>query len=494
LAEAIDNVSENRGVRSHFAGAAIPLRRYVSRRRFIACVQATDFLIFVLMDYWFVSAATQYNVNRSDLLNLVAAQLAAVMTYCVFRCLSLYDFAVLVRVRDAPIRAFCAGLVSFGTLLAFLLIEHDNGDKSVSAECGLIATVVAGVALVRLVYARLAIVLQQAGVAAHRIYIIADGIGATASLRAALERNPSNHVVGTWDLSGRDGPAATALQGALNFLRVNPVDAVVLKLPLSQPDRLVATARTLRSLPNTILLAPSFDGDDDIILYLDAPNATRSNDLGDLLLIKISDRPLAGWRWLIKDVQDRTLALVLLCITLPVMLAIAIAIRISDPGPVFFYQERRGYGGNTFKIIKFRTMRVLHSNPATFKLTVRDDPRVSRIGHILRRTSLDELPQLLNVLKGDMWIIGPRPHPLSAQAGGILYPDAVKDYTARYRIKPGITGWAQVCGWRGPTDTLQQLSKRVEHDIYYIENWSSLFDAIILFRTLFCVFGQENAF
>jgi polysaccharide biosynthesis protein PslA len=190
------------------------------------------------------------------------------------------------------------------------------------------------------------------------------------------------------------------------------------------------------------------------------------------------------------------LALVLLCITMPVLLAIAIAIRISDPGPVFFYQERRGYGGNTFKIIKFRTMRVLRDDGDTwvFKQAVRNDPRVSRIGRILRKTSLDELPQLLNVLMGDMWIIGPRPHPLSVHVAGIVVPEAVQDYTARYRVKPGITGWAQVCGWRGPTTTLEQLSKRVEHDIYYIENWSVSFDVMILLRTLSCVFGHENAF
>jgi lipopolysaccharide/colanic/teichoic acid biosynthesis glycosyltransferase len=190
------------------------------------------------------------------------------------------------------------------------------------------------------------------------------------------------------------------------------------------------------------------------------------------------------------------IALLLLIIVLPVMLAIMIGIKLSDKGPVFFRQKRRGFGGNTFDIIKFRTMRVAASpsDGQALKLTTRGDPRIFPFGQLLRKTSLDELPQLLNVLKGEMWIVGPRPHSPLAQAGGIVYADAVRDYSARYRIKPGITGWAQVRGWRGPTNTLEQLANRVEHDLYYIENWSAFFDVKILCMTVLCTFGHENAF
>lgn len=215
-----------------------------------------------------------------------------------------------------------------------------------------------------------------------------------------------------------------------------------------------------------------------------------------MILVKLSDRPLAGWRWLMKDVQDRILALILLILASPAMIAIMVAIKLSDGGPVFFRQKRFGYGGNTFDIIKFRSMRVDKEgdDPLFLRLTTREDPRVSSLGRILRRTSLDELPQLLNVICGDMWFVGPRPHSPYARAGGQIYSKAVQDYAARYRIKPGITGWAQVCGWRGPTETLEQLSKRVEHDLDHIENWSPLFDAWILLKTLFQAFGHQNAF
>ena len=128
------------------------------------------------------------------------------------------------------------------------------------------------------------------------------------------------------------------------------------------------------------------------------------------------------------------------------------------------------------------------------KLTVRNDPRVYPFGRFLRRTSLDELPQLFNVLRGDMWLVGPRPHSPLAKVGDDDYPTAVRDYVGRYRIKPGLTGWAQVNGWRGPTQTVEQIAKRVEYDLYYIENWSARLDFVIFLRTLACIWPQTNAF
>jgi lipopolysaccharide/colanic/teichoic acid biosynthesis glycosyltransferase len=163
---------------------------------------------------------------------------------------------------------------------------------------------------------------------------------------------------------------------------------------------------------------------------------------------------------------------------------------------VLFRQMRRGYGGQEFEILKFRTM---HAGPAeaapeALRLTARDDPRIFRFGKFLRRTSLDELPQLFNVLLGDMWLIGPRPHPPFARAAGRLYADVVANYATRHWVKPGLTGWAQVNGWRGPTETAEQIEQRVAHDLHYIENWSPGLDLRILLRTATCGFVHENAF
>ena len=490
----------------------MPLEHFVSRWRFVACVQACDFVIFAVVGFlWFRTLSPEATIPWR-MAHLAVSLLAATMIQCVFQYFRSYDFSVLTNGREAAFRAFAAGLISFSPFMAPLLVGHDLRAEPEGTACQLIVAGLGCVAVMRLGFARLAAALQHSGMVRQKIYVIAADCAAAESLKADLERSPEYRVVGTWimtDQSGSNVPVEMGLEGALSFLRGNPVDAVILQLPLSQPVRLAEAARVLRRLPRKVFLALNLNGADDLILSPGvlglASTSTlglgqdreRLDCLGNMILIKISDRPLAGWRWVMKDVQDRAIAILLLATVAPAMMAIMIAIKLSDPkGPVFFRQKRHGYGGNVFDIIKFRTMRVADNapEPSAFTLTTRDDPRVFPVGRILRKTSLDELPQLFNVLKGDMWIIGPRPHSPFARAGGVIYAYAVGEYFSRYRIKPGITGWAQVCGWRGPTDTLEQLSKRVEHDLYYIENWSTFFDVRILFRTLSCVFGQRNAF
>jgi exopolysaccharide biosynthesis polyprenyl glycosylphosphotransferase len=466
------------------------LRHLASTWRFIACVQAIDFLIFFAAGVLWLSTLAQATAGKWLLMQLFVATLAAAMIHCVFQCFRLYDFAVLARGPAAAARALFAGGMSVGPFMASLLIQPDPADSSSQTASALLAAGCAGAALLRLPLATLAKALQRAGVVGRRVYIIADHPVAAGSLATRLERTADNRVVGIWCLSYHAGPIEAALEGALAFLRHNPVDAVILKLTLSQPDRLVQAAGILRRLPRPILLAPTLDSGADLVL----DRGTAADGPGDTMLIQISDRPLAGWRWVRKDLQDRLLALFLLFLVSPAMVMIAIAIKISDPGPVFFRQKRRGYDGGIFDIIKFRTMRVAPLDTKTLKLTTRNDPRIFPVGRLLRRTSMDELPQLLNVLRGDMWLIGPRPHSPLAQAGGKVYADALQEYAARYRVKPGITGWAQVCGRRGPTETLDQLRSRVEHDLHYIENWSVFFDARILLKTVTCLFNNENAF
>ena len=208
-----------------------------------------------------------------------------------------------------------------------------------------------------------------------------------------------------------------------------------------------------------------------------------------------SDLPLSGGRWIVKDIQDRTIALVAIVLCLPLLAAIAASIWLTEGGPILFRQARHGFGGRTFEILKFRTMK--DTDPSAFGagllLTTRGDARVFPVGRFLRQTSLDELPQLFNVMCGDMWVIGPRPHSPLAEVAGRTYAEAVEDYAARYRVKPGITGWAQVNGWRGPTERMDQIKGRVAHDLFYIENWSVWLDLRILLRTASCLL-HDNAF
>jgi lipopolysaccharide/colanic/teichoic acid biosynthesis glycosyltransferase len=175
-----------------------------------------------------------------------------------------------------------------------------------------------------------------------------------------------------------------------------------------------------------------------------------------------------------------------------VLVAVMIAIRLDSPGPVFFRQLRTGLFGKPFTIIKFRTLHDSQADPDAETLVSRGDPRVTRVGRWLRKFSFDEIPQFINVVRGDMALVGPRPHPPHAKADGKLYNRVIPDYSLRYRFRPGMTGWAQVNGWRGETDTVEKLRKRVEFDFYYIENWSLLLDFRIMIKTIPAVLMPHN--
>ena len=167
----------------------------------------------------------------------------------------------------------------------------------------------------------------------------------------------------------------------------------------------------------------------------------------------------------------------------PVMALVALAIKLDSKGPVLFRQKRYGFNNELIEVFKFRSMFVEQADANAAKLVTKDDPRVTRVGRFIRKTSLDELPQLFNVLRGELSLVGPRPHALQAKAADRLYHDVVDGYFARHKVKPGITGWAQINGWRGETDTPEKIQKRVEHDLYYIDNWSVLLDLYILLKT-----------
>lgn len=251
-------------------------------------------------------------------------------------------------------------------------------------------------------------------------------------------------------------------------------------------SRIEQTVRELRRLPVNVLLVP------DMQAFRHARN--RITQVAGLPMFNVSERPLDGWSPLIKRLEDLVLASLALVLTLPAMLLIALAIRLDSPGPVLFRQKRYGYNNKLIEVFKFRSMYCDKADADAARQTTRNDERITRVGRFIRRASLDELPQLFNVLLGSMSMVGPRPHATATKAAGILFEDAVKEYTARHRVKPGITGWAQINGYRGETDTLEKIEKRVEFDLQYIENWSIWFDLYILFRTLPAVLFTREAY
>jgi lipopolysaccharide/colanic/teichoic acid biosynthesis glycosyltransferase len=178
----------------------------------------------------------------------------------------------------------------------------------------------------------------------------------------------------------------------------------------------------------------------------------------------------------------------------PVFAAVALAVRFDSKGPILFKQKRYGFNNELIEVYKFRSMYADKADADARKLVTKGDPRVTRVGNFIRKTSLDELPQLLNVLRGELSLVGPRPHATQASAAGSLYESVVDGYFARHKVKPGMTGWAQINGWRGETDTAEKIERRVEHDLYYIENWSLTFDLYILARTPLALLKTESAY
>lgn len=208
---------------------------------------------------------------------------------------------------------------------------------------------------------------------------------------------------------------------------------------------------------------------------------------------RMHEAPLGPVKRGVKRLLDIVVALLMLVFLGPLLLAVAIAVKLDSPGPVFFRQVRRGYNNRRFDALKFRSLRNEMADPLANRLVTKNDPRVTKVGSFLRRSSIDELPQLLNVLKGDMSLVGPRPHPLNAKAGGRPYEEVVERFQRRYRVRPGITGWAQVNGLRGNTETEDDLLRRVDFDLDYIRRWSLWLDILILLRTPLATIKGENA-
>lgn len=260
------------------------------------------------------------------------------------------------------------------------------------------------------------------------------------------------------------------------LIRQEKVAQVLVALPWSAESRIAVLIGRLRMLPVNVMLAP------DLITFRRAHN--RISSVAGIPMFNASELPLRGWSPLIKRLEDLLLASIALMMLSPLMLLTALLIKLDSPGPIFFRQHRYGYNNRLIDVFKFRSMHQHAHDANAERQTTRNDERITRVGRFIRKTSIDELPQLFNVLRGSMSMVGPRPHATATKAAGILFEDAVVQYSARHRVKPGITGWAQINGYRGETDTLEKIERRVELDLEYIERWSVWLDLYILFRTV----------
>jgi Undecaprenyl-phosphate glucose phosphotransferase len=268
--------------------------------------------------------------------------------------------------------------------------------------------------------------------------------------------------------------------------REHTVDLVIVAIPMSAETRLLGILKRLWELPVDIRISAAAAE-----LKL-SPRAYTF--LGDLPLLNVFERPLSGWDGFLKSAMDKLLAALALVLLAPLLLATALAVKWDSKGPVLFRQRRFGFNNELVEIFKFRSMYTDMADASAATLVTRGDPRVTRVGRIIRKTSIDELPQLFNVLLGSLSLVGPRPHATQAKAAGTLYDQVVDGYFARHKVKPGITGWAQINGWRGETDTREKLEQRVKHDLDYIDRWSLGFDLYILAKTPLALVKSENAY
>ena len=313
------------------------------------------------------------------------------------------------------------------------------------------------------------------------------GVKVATSLRAA--HDAGRDFGGYFDDRGGeriDPTAAGHLLGSLKalapYIREHGVKDVYITLPLGSQPRILELLESVQGTTASIYFVPDVFGISII--------QGRLQDMNGIPVVGICETPFTGTNELVKRISDIVLAALILVVISPLLLAIAIGVKLSSPGPIVFRQRRNGLDGEEITVYKFRSMRTLDDGSKVRQAT-RDDPRVTPFGAFIRRTSLDELPQFVNVLQGRMSIVGPRPH---AVAHNEQYRELIKAYMVRHKVKPGITGWAQVNGLRGETETVEKMQQRVEYDLEYLRNWSLGFDLEIIVRTVRLVLFDRHAY
>ncbi|MCB8839334.1 undecaprenyl-phosphate glucose phosphotransferase [Aurantimonas sp. VKM B-3413] len=330
----------------------------------------------------------------------------------------------------------------------------------------------------------------------RRAVIVGGGKNAETLIRS-LEMQPDGDIRICGIFDDRDDtrsppivagyPKLGTIAELVSFARLTRIDMLIVTLPLSAERRLLALLKHLWVLPLDIRLSAHS-------AELKFRPRTYSF-VGQVPLIDVFDRPLADWDGIVKRIFDIVIASIAIVALLPVFLVTAIAIRLDSTGPVLFRQKRHGFNNQIVEVFKFRSLYHEMSDPEARTIVTKNDKRVTRVGAFIRKSSIDELPQLFNVLRGDLSLVGPRPHAVHAQSSrSETFVEIVDGYFGRHKVKPGITGWAQINGWRGEIDEPEKLKQRFEHDLYYIENWSLLFDIYILVMTPISLFRTNAAY
>jgi Undecaprenyl-phosphate glucose phosphotransferase len=358
-----------------------------------------------------------------------------------------------------------------------------------------LALAIAGIGLTRFATQSLVRSLTASNRLTRRTLIVGGGPDAEQLIQALRADSRSElDILGVFD-DRNDGRSGTAIAGVKKlgsfesldaFCRDHGVDLLIVTVPPTAETRLMQILNQLFTLQVDIRISAL-----NSKLRL---NSRAYAHIGQVPMLAVMDKPLGDWDRAIKNVEDKVLSAILLVLAAPIMALTALAIRLDSKGPVLFKQKRFGFNNELIEVYKFRSMYTDMSDANASKLVSKGDPRVTKVGRFIRKTSLDELPQLFNVLQGNMSLVGPRPHATQAKADVDLYQTVVAGYFARHRMKPGVTGWAQVNGWRGETDTHEKILRRVEYDLAYIDRWSVMFDLAIIAMTPLSLLMNKNAY
>ena len=470
----------------------------ISRQVVTGCTAILDILSLVgpaVIIYIFYL----HSVTTADFLSyLSATALLTTFALLLLALSGLYECYRITRPHRNMPHVISLVSISFLLLIALGFILKLSNDFSRVWLVSWAISSIASISLFRILVPKIMRNLARNGQLSKNIVVFGAGQqGADVVHRIQQSKEPWTKVIGVFDERVTriadefdDLGVRAGLEKMIEFGRKYRADEIVIALPWSAENRILEIIRAASVLPAQISLCPELTRGE-----LLRPEMWVGSGIDhDMPVLTVLEKPVDGWSAIAKQAFDFVFASLLMLITLPVFLVIALLIKLDSRGPVLFRQERFGFNNQLIGVYKFRTMYVDQTDHDADKLTQKDDPRVTRVGAFLRRWSLDELPQLFNVLDGTMAVVGPRPHAVNAKAGGTLYGDVIAEYAVRHKVKPGITGWAQVNGWRGNTETEGDLLGRVQHDLYYIEHWSILLDITIIARTAWAVIKGDNSY
>jgi len=412
---------------------------------------------------------------------MAAAMFVAVLFVAAMRVQKLYSPARLIVIVDqvrSVLSAWCGAFLILASSVFIWGVSHDlsRGDVLLFWALGAVAL------LVHRGFWRVALprALETGALGGRKVVSLIFEDSVPQRFLENLARH-GYHIVAHFHVPTQEPIADRVIDNVISICRTSEIEEVVLFVDLERMSHLRTIANRLRVLPLPVTFVP--------FGTLSQLFRRAHNDIGDTVAIELQRVALTPGEQVLKRLVDIAVSVAALALLLPLMVTVAIAIKLESPGPVLFRQTRQGFNGRPFTIYKFRSMTVME-NGDFVRQAQKSDSRVTRVGYWIRRLSVDELPQLLNVANGDMSIVGPRPH---ATAHDRYFTSVIEKYAFRYHVKSGITGWAQVNGARGETDTLGKIERRVELDLWYINNWSIWFDFSIMLRTIFVVFSGENA-